>query len=61
MKRLSFFTMLAAALALGALLVTATAPSGGVQARDGGDCAIAKVAVDEGYGVSHTVDQRICR
>lgn len=61
MKRLGIFTIFAAALALGALIVAATAPSGGVQARDGSDCAMVKVAVDEGYGVSRTVEQRVCR
>ena len=61
MIRLLTFSGLVAALTLAAFLLAATSQSGSVQAaEDNGNCQVIHVSVDEGYGISGTVQRRIC-
>lgn len=57
------FAILALSLAfLGSLaLLAMTPPSAQLKARESGDCRHVEVQVDEGYGVSATTTQQICR
>ena len=55
------FSGLIGAFALAAVLLAASSQAGRVQAaEDVSNCRIIQVSVDEGYGVSGTVDRRIC-
>lgn len=60
MIRLMTFSGLIAALALAAVLLAASSQTGRVQAAEE-NCQIIQVSADEGYGVSGSVAQKICR
>lgn len=61
MIRLVTFSGMIAALAAISVLFATLSQTGRVQAaEDKGACQIVQIAVDEGYGVSGTVAQRIC-
>ena len=61
MVRLVTFSGMIATLAAVALLFATLVNTGDVQAaEEKGQCEVVQIAVDEGYGVTGTVAQRIC-
>lgn len=61
MVRLLTFSGMIAVVAVVAVLLASLSPSGKVQAaQESGNCRVAQVAVDDGYGVSGMATLRIC-
>lgn len=52
---------LSLALAGSLALVALTPPSAQLKARESGDCRQVEMQLDEGYGISGTVTQQVCK